>query len=739
MVYDLEVQTKTYMKRKASPFCEENYIVAAGWKKQGDKQASFDYMDEPNDYMLHIPDDVHMLVGFNIKFDLLWQWDNPALKAFFKRGGVIWDCQYAEYLLQGQNPKYHYPDLGTVACMYGGTKKIDEVKILWGQGVNTSEIPKDLLIDYLVGTLEEKRNGGDIGNTERVFLGQVKKAKELGMTQALKSRMDGLCATTEMEWNGLKIDVEEAKKQLGKLKERRKAASKILQESVPKLPDGLEFNWGSRTHKSCLVFGGTVKYKKKSTYIDPKTGELARAVSTEKHYLLEDGSTSAGPTYWSKVQVFKGGKRRGEYKTKNVRVPGELKTKYCDFYFKFPGYVQGRPEWETESKDAHGQPLYSTSSETIMSLENSGVPFCKALCEYEAVEKEITTYFVSRDKSGDLTGMLTCVQPHDHLVHHSLNHCATVTSRLSSSNPNGQNFPRGDKSNLKKVFISRYEGGQMIESDYSQLEIVVQAVLSADPKLIKDLLEGIDFHCKRVAMQPSHNITYDEVRAIIKDENHPDHAKWKKVRTLAKIFAFQRAYGAGAILIAASTGMALDDVKELITAEEKEYKGIVDFNKAVEEVVLEAAVLFKDYSDGGKTFRRSYWTSPTGCRYHFRSYPAQDWQRERGIQESFSPTEMKNYPVQGTGGEIVQGICGRLWRHFVANDNYDGKAVLCNTVHDCVWADAHPDVALTVAKDIKRIMESVPEWFQQFGLESPVPFPVEVEMGPNMLELKHVA
>jgi 3-phosphoglycerate kinase len=63
------------------------------------------------------------------------------------------------------------------------------------------------------------------------------------------------------------------------------------------------------------------------------------------------------------------------------------------------------------------------------------------------------------------------------------------------------------------------------------------------------------------------------------------------------------------------------------------------------------------------------------------------------------PTEMKNYPIQGTGGEIVQMQLGLLWRHFVANKNYGGRALLCNTVHDCVWIDSQADVVHEVAAD----------------------------------------
>jgi DNA polymerase I-like protein with 3'-5' exonuclease and polymerase domains len=99
------------------------------------------------------------------------------------------------------------------------------------------------------------------------------------------------------------------------------------------------------------------------------------------------------------------------------------------------------------------------------------------------------------------------------------------------------------------------------------------------------------------------------------------------------------------------------------------------------------------------------------------------------------PTEMKNYPVQGTGGEIVQIILGKLVRHFIKMKNYGGKALLCNTVHDCVWIDYHPDVQEQLAADVKRIMESVPEVLEElYGMDVQVPFPIEIEIGPNLYD-----
>jgi DNA polymerase I-like protein with 3'-5' exonuclease and polymerase domains len=112
--------------------------------------------------------------------------------------------------------------------------------------------------------------------------------------------------------------------------------------------------------------------------------------------------------------------------------------------------------------------------------------------------------------------------------------------------------------------------------------------------------------------------------------------------------------------------------------------------------------------------------------------------KKRGITDSFSPPELKNYPVQGTGGEFVQAVLGLLVRHFMQSNWYAGRALLINTVHDCVWVDCHKDVLDDVCADMKRIMESIPQFYNtRHGMDITVPFPVEVEVGPNMLDLKH--
>lgn len=745
LVFDLETTIIKKYKRTSNPWADENYVVARGWKKQGDPQNSWEYYPAyDRTTTLKISPDVTMLVGFNIKFDLLWemaQGNSKHLYEFYKRGGRIWDCQYVEYLLSGQQEKYQMCSLDDIVEMYGGRKKIDLVKQMWEQGINTDKIPEDLLIDYLVGTPEEKRSSGDIGNTELVFLGQAAKAKKLGMTKMILDRMDGLLATTDMEWRGLQIDVAEAGRRLKVLNAKLEEADKELQQYVPNDIE-FEFNWGSGAHKSCIIFGGTIKYQLQRPYVDPETGQLARKKATED-WPLVNGVPMHPDVFATSAAVqdtYLSGKRKGEGKTKKVDVPGEIKVKYQDYFYTFPGYTKPNPEWQNKTIDGKGNPLYGTGAEVIEELALRDIPFLKVLGQKQSLDKEIGTYYAKYDTKKKMwVGMLTCVQKEDRMLHHALNHTLTTTTRLSSSNPNLQNLPRGDKSEVKKMFRSRWRDGKMLEADYSQLEVVVQGVLSKDPQLCADLRNRIDFHCKRVSAK--FNCTYEEALKWCKDEGFEDYPLWKIRRTGVKEFSFQRAYGAGAPAIAAATGLALEDVKTMIEVEDKLYPGILKFNAAVEAEVYKSSVPFQACGEDGvwRTYRRGYYQVPTGTRYSFRTWDAPAFLKKRGIVDSYSPPELKNYPVQGTGGEFVQCILGKLFRHLVSVDFYDDQVYLVNTVHDCVWADcANRAIADVYAPELKRIMESIPEHYNEVhGMDIDVPFPVEVEIGDNMYEMKH--
>jgi len=767
LTFDLETENHILNKRKASPFDPRNYVVQAGWSVNGGQPYEQYYTAWHREPVLPVEilrkmGKGDVFIGFNIKFDNLWVWAEPEFQAALKRGATIYCGQYAEYLLGGHTQDVQMCAMNDIAEQYGGGCKIDAVKELWEEGYLTSQIPRDLLTDYLIG--DGKDIVGDVTNTWKIYVGQIKRMKEEHppeFRKMLKFRMDGLLATCEMEYNGVFCDKGIGEELRDDLVIELEKATTELEAFIPELPEELAFNWNSPVHKSCLIFGGVAKYDKWLAHTDVN-GNVLCSKKTVKYPVFNGVAIppteclKAGELYvievpkdtgfqykdkWYKAQdTFKSGKRAGEGKFKNTQVDDLTKPKGAKqpHYFEFDGYVKPDRRWESQQTDAYDKPLYQTGAKIIAKLAQRGLKFTDALVKRTGLDKDLGTYYWKEDKKGKRKGMLTLVTD-DGIINHKLNHTSTVTSRLSSSDPNLQNVPRGDTSNVKKMFVSRFgEDGKMAEIDYSQLEVVVQGVLSRDPQLMADLNNKVDFHCKRLAAKLGED--YEHVWKMC---HEVEDTEYKKGRTNAKIFSFQRAYGAGADTISNETGMPRSEVDELIAAEEKLYPNVVSFDKALEDSINKSRIptANKLFIDGVMfTQGESHWDSPTGTRYIWREGITPTFLHQHGKYTGFSPTERKNYPVQGLGGEIVQTMLGILFRHMLENDRYNGDVLLVNTVHDCVWLDGKSEVIEQVALKAQTILESVPEVFNTAypELEVEVPFPCETEIGSDMFTMRGV-
>ena len=98
----------------------------------------------------------------------------------------------------------------------------------------------------------------------------------------------------------------------------------------------------------------------------------------------------------------------------------------------------------------------------------------------------------------------------------------TATSRLSSNDPNAQNFPRKteDPRELlydygpKKLFVSRFgKDGLVIQLDYSQLELRIASIFSQDANLQYAYKNGKDLHiyvASKVYKIPEEEVTKDQ-------------------------------------------------------------------------------------------------------------------------------------------------------------------------------------------------------------------------------------
>lgn len=732
LTIDVETTITTSYKRKANPFDQSNWVVYVGSKVQGEPSHVQRFMskEDSKGWLARLLDQhkPKLLVLFNGKFDILSAIAQDAvnLNAWMQwvaEGGQMWDAQLAEYLLRGMVQESHMMALDEVAPVYGGTVKNSEVKAMWEAGVNTPDIPEDLIVPYL---------HYDLLNTELCFVGQLRKARESGQLRSILLNCGALLYTIEAERNGMAIDVELGEKLAKELEAELAELSAKLHTYLPAdLP--FEFNWGSRHHLSALIFGGQIKYSFKRDKLDAN-GQRIYPLMKVTVYVCEDGDTTLDPTN-PKIAFFKSGKNEGRPKTRQESVPDTskpAKTETVELLYTFPGVTQPLRQWETSTPG-----VYSVNSDVIEALGNRDIPFLKDLSRRAAVVKDLGTYFVTTDpKTQERKGMLTLVQP-DGVIHHMLNMVNTVTARLSSSNPNLQNLPKGNKSKVKQVFKSRFAGGRVIQSDFTSLEIYIQAIITGCKQLIADLKTGLDMHCVRVSQKEG--ITYEEAYQKCRVEAITE---WVYKRTAAKEFSFQRAYGAGVAAIAESTGMSVEDVQGFVDAENARYPDIEPFydelTKKIEASVtrITRRIPHPDFPAKLVELGIGYYRTPDGKLYAWQQQPSPKYVVERQAKwASFSPPEIKNYPIQGGGAEWAKAAMWLAIRAFYERKNFNGLALLTNQVHDATYADAHPDVWFEAAALLHACMESATEFMEvYFSWPMPVHVPSDTTAGPTMMD-----
>lgn len=756
-VIDIETEVNEWYGNNSSPHNPDNWIVAAGWCIDNqDIQSEYFPTKElalSSNWLERALDGQKYLVCHNATFEIQWlrKFYPETLDNFFKRGGKVLCTQYMEFLLSHQQEMY--PRLEDCSLKYGGTMKIDEVKLLWEAGYKTSEIDQALLMKYLADPVV-----GDVANTRRVCFSQIPLLQQQGMWDMVQIRMDSLLFNAYATYFGLYVDLEVAKKnqaeQEARILEIKESILKLLPDD---LPSELEFSFTSPYHMSAFLFGGTVQYKAKVSY------EPVKWVKVDAYeWTLQNDTTIQLPVdeipsdLLARPTIYKAGKRKGERKEFKIDSNQEL-LKWGDKTYTFKGlinlyelpkhvqdqYLGKRAEFSGKRNLVCGTPVYSTSGDSLDVL-STYTDAAKPLKELKSLEKDTGTYYLRTDDSGKQSGMLQYVEP-DGIIHHRLNNCSTVTGRLSGSNPNLQNVPRDGTSKVKEMFCSRFgKDGRLTENDYGALEVVALASISGDKNLLENLLAGTDMHCYRLAGALGE--PYDDVFKKCHDKSHPEHKRYKDMRTDIKPKAFSAQYGASAEGIAHATGCT---VEEAYTFKETELKlfpessvfAELHVRPVVERNGLTLPMEREQDPETGiwKHYRRGYFQAKGGTCYSFRQFPT--WDKEsRKEYYDYKPTQLANYWCQGEASFIVQAACGRVIRALLERDFYSEQVLPINTVHDCIQTDcASQELAVLAGTMVKEIMESTPKWlcekiptYTEWNYHT-TPFPAELEVGESMM------
>jgi DNA polymerase-1 len=245
-----------------------------------------------------------------------------------------------------------------------------------------------------------------------------------------------------------------------------------------------------------------------------------------------------------------------------------------------------------------------------------------------------------------------------------------------------------------------------MEFDFSQLEVAILAHISKDSQLINDITTGTDIHSALFADMYGKLPTKEE-------------RKWFKTLTFGLL------YGAGVKTLSKNAACTVDVAEKFVATFYKRYSGVKNYHdNIIHSADIGSAV------DPANVYRTYRHLSETGRIYEFKEYENSEWVAKKTRRKySFSPTELKNYPVQGLAtADIVPLMVGLMFRKFKNNSS----VALVNTIHDSILLDVKEEVADEVKEQVFELLNNTHVYYEKtFGIPLKLPLSVGCSVGKN--------
>ncbi len=669
--------TKRDGKMHLDPFEPDNTLVMVGMLTDQGQCLTFpfDHADRPNqdDYYERVQmllDEATILICHNAAHDLLWLWESG-----FKYDGPVYDTMLAEYVMQrGQKEPL---SLEACAERYDlDTKKQDTLKEYFAKGVSTRDIPYNELTEYLIADLEATQQLAD--NQMR----RLNSKQDAGLKGTVELTNEVAVCLARIYQRGFKVDLSVLEDVRLQFEQERDQLQEDLQAHVRVLMGDTPINLNSPEQLSWVVYSRKVVDKPYwGNAIDPYMDEA------DFRSLMAGGTERLYKTKATQCRECNGSGQVRKVKKDGTPFSRTNKCTSCGgagyhlvagkelagLKFKPPG-----PKWAS----ANG---FSTSKQNLETLEKAArvkgmtdaTDFLSKVRRLSAVETYLSSFVDGIRMYTKQDGKL-----HVRLLQHR-----TATGRFSGAEPNMQNMPRGGTFPVKKVFVSRFAGGKILEADFAQLEFRAAAYLSQDGVAIEEVSTGFDVH--------------SYTAQVITDAGQPTDRQTAKAHTFAPL------YGA--------TGFGRTAAEaEYYTHFTEKYKGIgVWHSRLAKEAVNTRKI-----------------TTPSGREFAFPDVI----RKANGRVSHF--TQIKNYPVQSFATADIVPLA--LLHIDKLLDNMQSCVV--NTVHDSIVIDVHPDEERSVIEVINKTNNELPNLITiRWGLVFNVPLLLEAKIGPNWLDTKDVS
>ena len=679
MILTLDVEntvTKRNGKMHLDPFEPDNTLVMVGMldDHMNETIVTFDHAEQQpttdgRRIVQDALDSTRLLVAHNAPHDLVWLWESG-----FTYDGDIFDTMLGEYVLQrGQKEA-----LSLEACAERyelDTKKQDTLKEYFKQGLSTRDIPHAELSEYL---------SHDLHATQQLFNRLQTKYEECSSLEPTITLTNQLAIhLARIYQRGFQVDMDALLKVRDEFEQERNILSIALEEQVADLMGDRPINLNSPEQKSWVIYSRRPHDKKVwADLFDERMSDTEYRSTVRLH---------SDRLYKQKAHQCK--ECYGTGQVRKVKKDGTpfARTNRCNacnaagFVYTdtttLAGLKFSPPTAKWVSSNGFG-----TDKGNLLYLE--GIARSKGMKEAELFLQNLRRLSaVETYLSSFVEGIATHVK-NDGRLHVRLLQHRTGTGRLSGADPNMQNMPRGGTFPVKRVFTSRWEGGQIMEADMAQLEFRVAAFLAQDATAIEEVSTGFDVHAYTAQ--------------VISDAGQPMSRQEAKAHTFAPL------YGASGF----GRSQAEATYYQQFTTK---YSGIAKWHEA----------LAKEALNTGKI------TTPSGREFAFP-----DVVRRRFGGVTFF-TQIKNYPVQSFAtADIVPISLIYIDRLLTANRLH---SCVVNSVHDSVVIDVHPDEKDKVLKVISTANDKLIAIVnRKWGIDFNVPLLLEAKIGPNWLDVKDV-
>ena len=477
------------------------------------------------------------------------------------------------------------------------------------------------------------------------------------------------------------MDTESLKQVQSEFEKEKANVEKRLSSQVKKLMGDTQINLNSPEQMSWVIYSR--KPKDKTTWLNNFTPYMGKV---DFNKTIKENSNIVYKTIAVKCSVCYGAGFIKKIKKDGTPYKNDTKCSECDgsgYLFKPTQSIAGLKFNAPTAKwvSANGFSVNKNMLGILQSVakRNNSMAAYNFLADLQRLSA-LDTYL-----SSFVEGINTYLKD-DGKLHVRLLQHRTATGRFSGAEPNMQNMPRGGTFPVKKVFISRWEGGMIMEADFAQLEFRTAAYLAQDETAMKEIENGFDVHSytAKVISEAGQKITRQEAKG----------------HTFAPLFG--------------ATGFGRSSAEAAYYEQfTKKYKGIASWHS---RLAKEAVTHFKIKTPSGREF-----AFPDVAR------------RIKGGVTYF--TQIKNYPVQSFAtADIVPLILMDIDKRL---EGY--KSCVVNTVHDSIVIDIHPNEIDTVKSIIKSTNKDMTSTINNhFNIDLNVPLLLEAKIGNNWLDMQDV-